>query len=69
MNAGDADRPRLRMQTVVERRAHRQDPATGAFARFEDDDLTARLPQRISRTQAGEACANYDDGVSGVGGV
>ena len=69
MNAGDADRARLGMQTVVERRADCQDAATNAFARLEDDDLASRLSQNISRTQAGESCADYDDWTSCVRGA
>ena len=64
MHAGDADRPGLGVQAVVERRADRQHAPTGAFARFEDDDLASRPPQEVSRAQAGEARADDDDRVS-----
>ena len=66
MHAGDADRPGLGVQAVVERRADRQHPAAGTFARFEDDDLASRPPQEVSRAQAGEARADDDDRVSGA---
>jgi len=69
MRAGDPNRPGLGVQPVVERRADRHHPATGAFACFEDDDLAPCTTQEISRAQAREACADDDDRVSRVSGV
>ena len=66
MDAGDADRPGLGVQPVVERRADRQHPAAGTFARLEDDDLASRLSKEIGRAQSGEAGADDDDRVAGV---
>ena len=69
MHAGDTDRPGLRVQAVVERRADGQHPATGTFARFEDDHPAPGPPQEVSRAQAGEARADDDDKVSRVRGL
>ena len=66
MYAGDADRSRLRVQTIVEGGADCQHAATGPLARLEDDDLASCLEKEISRTQSGEACADDDYGASGI---
>jgi hypothetical protein len=61
MNAGDADRPGLGVQAVVERRADRQDPASGTIARLEDDHRPSRLSQDIGGPQPGEPRADHDN--------
>jgi len=67
MNAGDADRPGLGVQPVVERRADGQDPAAGTVARLEDDHRASRPSKEIGCAQAGEAGADDDHRVAGVG--
>jgi len=64
MHAGDPDRPRFAVQTVVERRTHRQNPAAGTVTRFEDDDLASGLSNEIGRAQAGEARPDDDDRIA-----
>ena len=66
MYAGDADRSRFRVQTIVERRTDCHHAAARALARLEDDDLASCLEKEISRAQSGQACADDDDGVSGI---
>ena len=68
MHAGDADRPGLGVQAVVERRADRQHPAAGTFARFEDDDLASCPPQEVGRAHAGEARADDNGAFQGFQG-
>ena len=58
MRAGEPDRAGLAMQSVVKRRANRENASAGPALRFEDDDGTAGRAKEFSRAQPRQAGAD-----------